>query len=119
MVRNMKKQYKRTSGEWKDWALLGSAVGHLLQAANQSSTETMLEQTKIDLLRVRLAKDYFEGKLKGWQKAYSVLKDKVGSLEKELSQYKKEFEVLKKQQQEKDAEITRLKKEIENNKNKC
>src|SRR3989339_264704 len=114
-VRNMTKKSKKVSGEWKDWALLASALGHIVQGVNQSSTKTTLRQTEEALLRITEAKNYFEGKLREWQKAYSLLQNRVDSLERELLQYQKAIEHLKKQQQEMDKENSRLKEDIKNN----
>ncbi len=114
----MRKKYTRTSGEWKDWALLGSALGNIFQGLNQASTKDTLKTTEMALQRVTEAKDYFEGKLREWQKAYSSLKAKVVELERDLSQYQNELSSLRKQLQAKDDEIASLKSEIKKHSNK-
>jgi len=109
---------KEKNSSAKDWALLGSVIGNILQAIGQASTARTLSAAQEALQRVTADRNFLMNKLKKWQMAYLSLKDKADKLERgfielrnELSSQTEEIYRLQKDQLSKDDEINRLKRE--------
>jgi len=102
----------------KDFALLASALGNILQAVKQASTETELKNVRDILLKVKEDRAFLESKLKEWQRAYKALKEKTERLEAAISEQNELIFKVQNEISKKEEEIAFVKKENEELKRK-
>lgn len=72
---------KEQAARLEDWALLGSAIGNILQAFNAASLEKDLNKVRESLRSVSHHRDYLVARLRDWQLAYRRMERSAKSLQ--------------------------------------